>query len=213
VSLLTATQITAIATAVLAFFAVVTAVFAYLAFRGQSAQVTTLQQQAKDQAKMLEVQSTQLHEQQKLNVKQTEVLELQVQELQETLAERKREAEGQRRVQASKVFLWEEHLDREPGWQGWKDGEPVVFAVAHVVNSSDQPVYDVELRWRRGASSWGEPNPQPLPTVMPGKEVTRGRKFPPDTNMAVSGAALWFRDAAGVAWLRRRDGELMEWES
>jgi hypothetical protein len=84
--------------------------------------------------------------------------------------------------------------------------------VAHVVNSSDQPVYDAELRWRRGASSWGEPNPELLPTIMPGAEVTGCRKFPPDTNMAVSGAVLGFRDAAGVTWLRRQDGELMEWE-
>lgn len=225
-SLLTATQLTAIATTVLAAFAVVTAVFAYLAFRSQSAEVTTLEQQAKSQAELLEVQSAQLdaqhdqlHEQQRLNVKQTEVLGLQVRELQEVLAERKLQAEVQRRAQASKVFLWEEHLDGDPRERTqvrvYQDGEPIakLFALAHVVNSSDQPVYDAKLRWRRGSSSWGEPNPEPLPTVMPGMEVTGIREFPPDTDMAVSGAALGFRDAAGVTWLRRGDGELMEWDS
>ncbi len=45
-SLLAATQITAVATAGLALFAAVTAVFAFLAFRKQSAEVRLLQQQA-----------------------------------------------------------------------------------------------------------------------------------------------------------------------
>lgn len=45
-SLLLATQITAVATAVLAVFAVVTALFAFLAFRKQSAEVRLLQRQA-----------------------------------------------------------------------------------------------------------------------------------------------------------------------
>jgi cbb3-type cytochrome oxidase subunit 3 len=45
-------EITAIATAVLAVFAIVTAVFAFLAFRKQSREVS-------DQAKMLKVQSDQ----------------------------------------------------------------------------------------------------------------------------------------------------------
>jgi hypothetical protein len=49
-SLLVATQMTAIATAVLALFAIVTAVFAFLAFRKQSTEVTTLQGQARDQS-------------------------------------------------------------------------------------------------------------------------------------------------------------------
>ncbi len=45
-SLLVATQVTAVATGVLAFFAIVTAVFAYLAFREQSVEVGLLQRQA-----------------------------------------------------------------------------------------------------------------------------------------------------------------------
>jgi hypothetical protein len=47
---------------------------------------------------------------------------------------------------------------------------------------------------------------------MPGKEMTRVRQFPRDTNMTVSGAVLGFRDAAGVEWLRHREGELVERE-
>jgi len=45
---------------------------------------------------------------------------------------------------------------------------------------------------------------------MPGGESVRTRDFPLDTNMAVSGAVLRFRDAAGTTWMRRLDGGLVE---
>ena len=84
-SLIFATQLTAVATAILAGFAIVTAVFAFLAFRKQA-------QEVNDQAEMLKVQSTQLAEQQKLGERQAEVLALQASDLRESLNERKREA-------------------------------------------------------------------------------------------------------------------------
>ncbi len=103
------------------------------------------------------------------------------------------------------VFIWE-HAEDHPGAR--PPHGPTVSA--HVVNTSDQPLYDAELRWHRGSESHGEPNPEPLPTIMPGGDITRGRDFPPDTNMAVSGAVLRFRDAAGITWMRRPDGGLTE---
>lgn len=45
-------EITAIATAVLAFFAIVTAVFAYIAFRKQSQEVRAIERQVTDQEKI-----------------------------------------------------------------------------------------------------------------------------------------------------------------
>jgi len=66
-SLIAATQITAVATGILAVFAIVTAVFAFLAFRKQSTKVAALQQQVRDQRD--------------LTAKQTPVLELQLREL------------------------------------------------------------------------------------------------------------------------------------
>ena len=45
---------------------------------------------------------------------------------------------------------------------------------------------------------------------MPGDEIKRIRRFTLDTNMEFSGAILMFRDAAGVNWIRRRDGGLVE---
>lgn len=84
-SLIFATQMTAVATAVLAAFAIVTAFYAVRAFRKQSQEVS-------DQAEMLRVQSEQLTEQRKINERQTEVLALQAAELRESFAERKRDA-------------------------------------------------------------------------------------------------------------------------
>ena len=66
-SLIAATQITAVATGILAVFAIVTAVFAFLAFHKQSTKVAALQQQVRDQRD--------------LTAKQTPVLELQLREL------------------------------------------------------------------------------------------------------------------------------------
>ncbi len=48
---------------------------------------------------------------------------------------------------------------------------------ATVVNTSDQPIYDAELRWHVGSAGHGEPNPEPLGAIMPGAEVSRTRKF------------------------------------
>jgi hypothetical protein len=45
---------------------------------------------------------------------------------------------------------------------------------------------------------------------MPGVEISKVRDFPPGTNMAASGAVLSFRDAAGMTWIRRPDGGLVE---
>ena len=62
-SLIFATQLTAIATAALAAFAIVTAWYARRAFLKQSQEVS-------DQASMLQVQSEQLAEQRKVNAEQ-----------------------------------------------------------------------------------------------------------------------------------------------
>jgi hypothetical protein len=101
-SLLTANQVTAIAMAVLAAFAIITAVFAAAAFFKQREEVRTLQKEAKDQetlikqqgellkvqAGQLEVQRQQLDDQRAINEKQAEVAALQAQELRESLDER-----------------------------------------------------------------------------------------------------------------------------
>ena len=210
-SLIAATQLTAVATTALSVFAVVTAVFAFLAFRKQSEEVRAIERQVHDQEELtrqqaellkiqsgqLELQRHQLDDQRQANARQAEVLGLQADELGESLKERAIEADRQRKAQAARVFITQEHVRRTP---------PAVNVT--VENSSDQPVYEAELHWRRGPAGFGEPNPVPLGTIMPGASSRNSRAFPPDTNMAVSGAVLRFRDAAGITWMRRPDGGL-----
>ena len=157
------------------------------------------------------------------------VLELQAKELRESRQEREREAEQRKKAQAAKVFVSQANsvyapddmseisekfdetdaftdivrAEAEGGWQ---------VAEMTIVNTSDQPVYDTKLRWYRGSAGHGFPNPEAIETIMPGGEIKRIRRFPLDTNMAVSSAILMFRDAAGASWIRRPDGGLVEYE-
>ena len=215
--------ITAVGTALLAVFAILTTIYAVRAFRKQSQEVS-------DQASMLQVQSEQLAEQRKVNAEQIRVLGLQAAELGESLGERKWEAEQRRSAQAARVFVSQasrvfvahdpsevsEMLDEdEDSWTDITKAEAEAeggWSVAEltVVNTSDQPVYDTQLRWHRGSASHGWPPMEYLGTIMPGSEEKRIRRFPLDTNMAVSGAIFMFRDAAGVKWIRRPDGGLVE---
>src|SRR5712692_9860969 len=134
-SLIFATQLTAIATAALAVFAIVTAFYARQAFRRQSQEVAAIERQVTDQQELtkqqaellkvqsgqLELQRQQLDDQRQANARQAEVLELQVSELRESLAERKREAELRHRDQAARVFISETRHDRT------KRGEPATL--------------------------------------------------------------------------------------
>jgi cbb3-type cytochrome oxidase subunit 3 len=173
-------EITAIATAVLAVFAIVTAAFAVLAFRKQSKEVS-------DQALMLELQSEQLAEQRKVNAEQIRVLGLQAAELRESLAERKREAAERRRAQASRIFI-----SAEPSPEG---SVPIDSFLVHIVNTSQQPIYHLIFFWRDGTGEWNEP-PGP-----PGHPVLI---LQPDfvTFMfggLVAGSGRFWRDAGGAA--------------
>ena len=227
--LVVAAQITAIATAVLAVFAIVTAVFAFLAFRKQSREVRTLQLEAEHQQELirqqgelltlqsgrLDVQRQQLADQQEINSQQGDVLKLQAKDLEESLAERQRDREQRRQAQAARVFISQDVRppdSRDAYLQALtKRGQvPLPLVAATVHNRSDQPIYAVEVIWRRGSAPWGEPNPEPLPVIMPDSDVQTSREFPEDTNFDVSGAIVRFHDAAGVRWVRRPDSGLSE---
>lgn len=224
-SLLVATQVTAVATAVLAVFAIVTAIFAIAAFLKQREEVRTLQQEAKDQqalteqqgellkvqAGQLDVQRQQLDDQRAINEKQAEVATLQAQELRESLDERKREADEQRRAQASRVFIHEERLDADPrvpqASRAARGEQPQPVVVAHVMNTSQQPVYNVLISWHLGTAPKGRCHLMPL---MPGAEDKDIQPVPPDADAEKFGAVAFFRDAAGVTWRTRPDGQLDE---
>jgi hypothetical protein len=201
-SLIFATQLTAIATAVLAVFAIVTAVFAIRAFRKQSQEVS-------DQASMLEIQSEQLAEQRKVNAEQIRVLALQAAELRESLDERKREAEQRRRAQAGRVFIRAEPCIRE--------GEPISTVAVIVKNTSEQPIYDLVLLWRNETGEWIDAGgPVDSLILMPEEEHKWGTGVEPVpihsflADPSVIRAAVVFRDAADVYWRLRSDGHFDE---
>lgn len=212
--MLAAAWITAICTAVLAVGAIVTAVFAILAFRTQSDELITLQRQAKDSAEQLDLQRAQIAGQQAFNHEQVKVLALQAQELSESLAERKAEAEKAQRAQAAKVT----------GWFGYRNilERTSEGAGAVIRNGSDLPILDVRVffHWvnEQFDGTWTAANR--------GGPVERVRVIPPEderfvempeqiramtteVNDHVYVMSLEFTDAAGQRWVRDPHGALV----
>jgi hypothetical protein len=145
-SLIAATQLTAVATAALALFAFLTAVYAIRAFRKQSKEVGLLMGQAA------------------------------------------REAEERRKAQAAQVFVTIGGLT------------PDMAELVRMVNSSDQPIYDLVASWVDGAEL------QRVPHLMPGEVNPFSAALP-------AGAGPWvvqleFHDAAGLSWRRTSGGGL-----
>jgi hypothetical protein len=102
--------------------------------------------------------------------------------------------------QASRVFVEQQHQ--------WQRRAKITGKVtparttATVVNSSDRPIYDVEIVWNHEPLSLAEMGAWPaatyVGTIMPGKSAsTRGA----DTAVGVR-----FRDAAEILWVRSGDG-------
>lgn len=212
-SALVATQITAAATAVLALFAIVTGVFAVLAFRKQSAEVATLQQQATDQqeltrqqgemlrvqADQLDLQRRQLDDQCKVNGKQIGVLELQAQELQASLTARQ-EATVQWRYQyASTVVPWQE----EPRQSGLG-----FLVVAHVKNTGERPVRDMSARWHV-ADTPIQDREQLAACFLPGAEDSFECRVEGAAIQAGLKAIVQFRTVGDDWWSAGTDGGLI----
>lgn len=228
--MLAAAWFTAVATGLLALFAVVTAWYARKAFREQAKELSALQRQAEGTTKMMEIQSGQLAAQREqlagqrevnerqlevlvLQASELEVLVLQASELKDSISERQAAREQRHRAQAARVFISQEVVlaDKTTAWfeaKAGREAPPSVTATVH--NKSDDPAYNVQLRWHRGSASHGDPNPESLPPVMPGGTASRLREFPADSDFDRDGAVVVFRDAAGATWLRRPDGDLQE---
>jgi hypothetical protein len=197
--MLAAIWITAIATAMLAVGATVTAVFAVRAFSKQSAELSIL--------------SVQVDDQRETNRKLAAAAELQTEELRQSLAERQAERDRQHKAQAEQVYIT---VTREPGHRGSRPDEDFIMAprppviTGGVHNYSQQIIRDVQLQWHKGSASHGEPNPEPLGELIPGAYEWRQRQFPTDADLEQCGAVVAFRDAAGTRWMRRADGDLHE---
>lgn len=223
--------ITAVATVVLAVFAVVTAWYARRAFRELSREVAAIEQQVKDeqevtrqQAELLRVQSgqlelqrQQLEDQRAASARQAEVLDLQAAELRESLEERKREAEKQRRGQAATVTGWLDMREADqklrPRW------------LACIRNASGESVFDVRVFFhlihREGGPGWvpvGQGGPPPsetapvlppmtdLPVEIPQRVHDMFGRIPVSDRTCV--VSFEFTDAAGNRWERDPRGAL-----
>jgi hypothetical protein len=166
-------------------------------------------------------QSKQLRDQQKINEGLAEVLPLQARELRESIDERKRLSEDQRRAQANKVAAWFDYLASLP-LQG---GPPLVAGWgAKILNASDLPILDVTTTfyfvsdpgtgqpWTpidRGHAMErilvlppGEEQFIPIPEVIANMIKTIGRE--------VYVVGIEFTDAAGYRWERDARGSLQD---
>jgi hypothetical protein len=209
--------ITAIGTALLAIFAILTTIYAVRAFRKQSQEVSDGRELIGQQKDMLQVQSDRLEvyrgqvdEQREMNAKYREALDLQAREIRASLEQRERAGEEERRSQAAQVTAW---FDQTPGktWAG------------HIRNASDLPIFDVRTFFHYVAEKWhgGDWDPQML-----GGPVEKIRVLPPQqdrfvpipenvwsqmTDVSVNShvVSIEFTDAAGNHWERDPRGALV----
>jgi hypothetical protein len=211
-SLLLATQITAVATAVLALFAIVTAAFAYLAFYSQS-------QELSDQASLLKIQSDQLEEQRKVNEKQIDVLTLQAQELEASLTERKDQAESERQAQANRVAAWFAWYPIENPFGGTQHDWGAVIR-----NDSELPILSVRVffhyihAFSTASEEWepilrGGP-PDRIRVIAPHSEKfvaipDQIKNMVNECNDNIYAVSIEFVDAAGNRWERNARGALV----
>jgi hypothetical protein len=174
---------------------------------------------AKYAAKAFRTQADQLKDQTRVNRKQIEVLELQAVELREIRAERKREADVRRRAQASFVFIWQEYREGNPaqyadppdyiaGLGPLPNGESRPVMVAHVKNGGRQPVYDLAVTWTY--SDDFRSKSEHLKPLMPDEEEINIELMRTSDDSALFSVTAVFRDAAGVHWLSRPNGEFTE---
>jgi len=77
-----------------------------------------------------------------------------------------------------------------------------------VVNTSDLPVYDLVIGWRKGAAVWDKATS--FDVLQPKDETTVTRELPGDLPSSLFDAVVRFRDAAGVHWSLRPDGQVTE---
>jgi hypothetical protein len=216
-SLIFATQLTAVATTLLAAFAIVTAWYARRAFRKQSDAVNDGRKMINQQEDMLRVQSDrldvyrgQVEEQHHINATHSEVLELQVHEIHASLEQRERAAEEERRAQAAKV-------------SAWFGGDGSGLWGARIRNASDLPIVDVRVFFyyiaeKTPGGAW-EP-------ILRGAPTERIRVIPPQadrffvipeqvTSMMdqigddIYAVGIRFTDAAGNSWERDPRGALV----
>jgi hypothetical protein len=126
-----------------------------------------------------------------------------------------REAFDRRRAQASRVFVWVKQERSKALSQAQRAGTgqqlPETIVIARITNTSEQPIYDLELTWHEGAALRGSVEARGV--LMPGKQEDLKRQVPENFSPASRerfGVTLGFRDAAGVRWTVDQDGHLVD---
>jgi hypothetical protein len=165
-------------------------------------------------------QSKQLKDQQEINKALAEVLPLQARELRESIDERKRVSEDQRRAQANKVAAWFDFKSTSMG-----DGPPLMAGWgAKILNGSDLPIFDVTTTFYF-VSDPG--NGQPWTPIERGRSMDRILALPPGEEQFVPipevirnmiktigpdvyVVGIEFTDAAGYRWERDARGALKD---
>ena len=185
-------EITAIATAVLAVFAIVTAWYARRAFLKQSQEVSAIERQVKDQEKLTSQQA-------ELLKVQSGQLDIQHQELQDLRVER-------RRAQARLVSVWPDLT------KGVVDR----MVTVQIENNSPQPIRHVRATWDPDR---GERQPESgsefefFDAIEPGGQRTIRLSLPPafeNRQDPVFEVVMLFQDAVGIGWRIHSRGQLDE---
>jgi multidrug efflux pump subunit AcrA (membrane-fusion protein) len=182
------TWITAIATMMLALFAIVTAYYARQAFFKQSQEVRAIEQQVKDQeeltrqqAELLKIQSSQL--------------ELQREQLDQQQQVNERDVAERRRAQAARVYTG---ITR-------RGGVPSTC----VVNASGLPIYDVQVLYP-WLDEEDDLSGEYFGLIAPDTDPVSADTTFETADEALASTIVTFRDAAGFYWLRLPDGFLVE---
>ena len=138
------------------------------------------------------------------------MLELQAKELSESIDERKRNADEQRRSRAALVYMTSSF---DPGFHPGPgvialDRERAVDLEVH--NTGHQPIYDVRIKWVDAAKGSQAGADDVRGTLPPGDTHTARRDLPSGTAPGDFIPVVYFRDAALLCWTLLADGQLGE---
>jgi hypothetical protein len=179
-------EITAVATAALAVFAIVTAVFALLGYRKQREEVSILVRENREHQQAVEREAAERHREQASRVWVMMVPD----------------------DEATKRDFPASRPAREPAEAD--AGGPSLEAIVRNTSEHQVPIFHAKLHWYRGSEPYGTLNPEPLLDVPGFENTARSRTFPPGTDLPACGAFLTFHDAVGFGWMRAPGGALTE---
>jgi hypothetical protein len=177
--------ISAVATVILAIFAIGTAWYARKAFLKQSQEVRAIERQVKDG--------------EELSRQQAELLKIQAGQLELQQRQFDQDRSARRRAQAAQVFILIEDSEKR---------EHQVILMATARNTSQLPVYDVWVQWRTAIGEFGTPTV--APQFLPGETKPCEVIWAEDAGMEGTDVSLDFRDAYGVRWRTTGRGQLSE---